>query len=204
MARLHFLSQRVLLTHPYRATSTETLAHFVRISIVGRTIVRPTQSRRAPTMAHKILTISLFDSETAADDAAAALGDSGLVKHEAIGVLALDDKGKLKVDKVGARSTKKGAGIGAVLWVLGPVGVGVGLVGGGLIGALHHKGLGLDDDDQARISTELQGGRAAVGVLTEADEAAAVSDYLTQRGGKSETHEAPDEALDHAAAQPIS
>jgi len=155
-------------------------------------------------MAHKILTISLLDSEKAADDAAAGLGDSGLAKHEAIGVLALDDKGNLKVDKVGARSTKKGVGIGAVLWVLGPVGVGVGVVGGGLIGALHHKGLGLDDDDQARISTELQGGHAAVGVLTDADEAAAVSAYLTQRGGQSETHEAPDEALDHAAAQAIS
>ena len=155
-------------------------------------------------MAHKILTISLFDSEAGADAAAAALEESSLAEHEAIGVLALDDKGKLKVDKVGARSTGKGVGIGAVLWVLGPVGVGVGVVGGGLIGALHHKGLGLDDNDQTRISTELQGGHAAVGVLTDADEAAAVADYLTQQGGKSETHQASDEALDHAATQPTS
>ena len=155
-------------------------------------------------MAHKILTISLFNSEAAADAAAASLGDSGLAKHEAIGVLALDDEGKLKVDKVGARSTGKGAGIGAVLWLLGPVGVGVGVVGGGLLGALHHKGLGLDDDDQARISAELEGGHAAVGVLTDADEAAAVSDHLTKQGGQSEAHDAPDEALDHAAAQSAS
>jgi uncharacterized membrane protein len=155
-------------------------------------------------MAHRMLTLSLFDSEIAADSAAASLKDSGLAKHEAIGVLALDPKGKLKEDKVGARSTKKGAGVGAVLWLLGPVGIGAGVVGGGLLGALHHKGLGLDDDDQARISKELEGGRAAVGVLTASDEAAAVSDYLAKLGGASETHEAPDEALDHAASQPTS
>ena len=153
-------------------------------------------------MDHKILTLALFDSENAADTAAASLGDSGLAKHDAIGVLALNDDGELKVDKVGARSTKKGAGVGAVLWLLGPVGVGVGVVGGGLLGALHHKGLGLDDDDQARISKQLEDGRAAVGVLTEPDEASAVSDYLTKQWGATEAHEAPDEALDHAASQP--
>jgi ethanolamine ammonia-lyase large subunit len=50
----------------------------------------------------------------------------------------------------------------------------------------------------------LEGGHAAVGVLTEADEAAAVSNYLAKLGGASETYEAPDEALEHAAAQPTS
>ena len=51
-------------------------------------------------MAHKILTLGVFDSESAADAAAASLKDSGLAKHDAIGVLALDDDGKIKVDKV--------------------------------------------------------------------------------------------------------
>lgn len=152
-------------------------------------------------MAKKILTLALFDTEPAADTAAAALKDSGVAKHDAIGVLALDDKGEVKVDKVGARSTGKGAGIGAVLWLLGPVGVGVGVVGGGLLGTLHHKGLGLDDDDKARISKELEDGHAAVGVLTEPDDASAVSDFLAGQGGATETHEASDEALDHAAEQ---
>ena len=62
----------------------------------------------------------------AADAAAASPKDSGLAKHEAIGVLAVDAKGKLKEDKVGARSTKKAAGVGAVLRLLGPVGIGAG------------------------------------------------------------------------------
>ena len=150
-------------------------------------------------MSHKILTLALFDSETAADAAAAALKDSGVAKHDEIGILALDDDGKIKMDKVGARSTAVGAGVGAVLWLLGPVGAGVGVVGGGLLGALHHKGLGLDDDDKARITKELEGGRAAVGVLTLPDDWAPVSDYLAGQGGKTETYEAPDEAMDHAA-----
>jgi uncharacterized membrane protein len=153
--------------------------------------------------AHKILTLALFDSEAAADTAADALKHSGLAKHDAIGVLALDDKGKVKMDKVGARSTGTGAGVGAVLWLLGPIGAGVGVVGGGLLGALHHKGLGLDDEDQARISKKLEGGHAAVGVLTPQDDWSAVSDFLAGQGGAPETYEAPDEAMDHAAKQAL-
>jgi uncharacterized membrane protein len=149
-------------------------------------------------MAHKSLTLAIFDSETAADSAADALKDSGLAKHDEVGILALDDDGKLKMDKVGARSTAAGAGVGALLWLLGPVGVGVGVVGGGLLGALHHKGLELDDEDQARISKELEGGHAAVGVLTRPEDWSAVSEYLAGQGGATETYGAPDEALDHA------
>ena len=40
----------------------------------------------------KRVVISLFDNEAAADSAAAALKDSGMAKHDAIGVLALDEK----------------------------------------------------------------------------------------------------------------
>ncbi len=41
--------------------------------------------------------------------------DSGLTSTDAIGVLAVDATGKLKKEKVCARSTGKGAGIGAAL-----------------------------------------------------------------------------------------
>lgn len=41
---------------------------------------------------------------SAADSAAASVKDIGLAKHEAIDVLALDDKGQLKVDKLRAWS----------------------------------------------------------------------------------------------------
>ncbi len=152
-------------------------------------------------MAHKKITLAFFESEAAADRAAGSLERSGLADHDAIGVLALNDKGHIKIDKVGARSTGAGVGIGAVLWLLGPVGMVAGLLGGAFFGALHHKGLGLDGDDKERITKELQSGRAAVGVLTEADAADAVAHHLKEIGGTTEVHEASDEALEHAATE---
>ena len=46
--------------------------------------------------------------------------DSGIAHGDAIGILALDSDGKLKQDKVGARSTGKGAAIGGVMFLFGP------------------------------------------------------------------------------------
>ena len=53
--------------------------------------------------------------------------------------LVLNEKGELKADKVGKRSWGKGAGIGAVVALCTPVGWAAGLIGGGLLGAFHHK-----------------------------------------------------------------
>jgi len=152
-------------------------------------------------MAPRTLIISVFASEDLADRATTKLKDNLLVDHDAVGVLALDPDGKLKIDKIGARSTGKGVGIGAVLWVLGPVGMTAGLAGGALIGALHRKGLGLDEADRDRIAKELAGGRAAVGVLTTPDKVEMLVAQLDAAGGSTETHGASDEALDHAAAE---
>ena len=79
----------------------------------------------------KQLVLAVLDNELAADDAAQSLKDTGAVDGDAVGILVLDAAGKLKVDKVGARSTGKGAGIGGVLLLLGPAAVGVGVLGGG-------------------------------------------------------------------------
>ena len=75
----------------------------------------------------KRVVISLFDNEAAADSAAAALKDSGIAKHDAIGVLVLDESGDLKTHKQGAHSLYKGAGIGFIPALLWPLGVGVGV-----------------------------------------------------------------------------
>ena len=154
----------------------------------------------------KRVVISIFDNEPAADNAVVALKDSGVAKHDAIGVLALDENGNVQTHKVGAHSFYKGAGIGFLLGLLGPVGVGLGMgVGmgattGGVLGLLHHKGLGLDESDRERISAELAKGKAAVGVLADFDEAPAVDAKLTELGGVSEVHAVSDEALEEAAA----
>ena len=156
-------------------------------------------------MAEKNLVLAIFENETAADNAATALRDSGVTSGDAMGILALDPDGQLKVDKVGARSTGKGAGVGAVLFLLGPAVVGVGVIGGAALGALHHKGLGLDEADQDRVTKELTNGKAAVGVLTPVVDAPVISARLAELGGTPEVHEVSDEALDHAAtADPTS
>jgi hypothetical protein len=142
--------------------------------------------------------LAIFNDEESADAAATSLKDSGVAKGDAIGVLVLDEKGELKADKAGKRSWGKGAGIGAVVALVTPVGLAAGLIGGGLLGGLHHKNLGLDEADRDRISSELEGGKAAVGVLAPVAEATAVADKLAELGGTSETHPVSDEAVEEA------
>ena len=151
-------------------------------------------------MANHTVVIAIFNDEESADAAATSLKDSGAAKGDAIGVLVLDEDGNLKAEKVGKRSWGKGAGIGAVVALVTPVGLAAGLIGGGLLGALHHKNLGLDEADRERISSELQGGKAAVGVLAPVSEATVVADKLTELGGTSETHPVSDEAVEEAQA----
>jgi hypothetical protein len=81
-----------------------------------------------------------------------------------------------------------------------PVGLAAGIIGGGILGAVHHKGLGLDKADRDRIAAELGDGKAAVGVLAPADEAVAVLAGLTALGGAAESHEVADEDLEEAHA----
>ena len=151
-------------------------------------------------MANHTVVIAIFNDEGSADAAATSLRDSGAAKGDAIGVLVLDEDGNLKAEKVGKRSWGKGAGIGAVVALCTPVGLAAGLIGGGLLGALHHKNLGLDEADRERISSELERGGAAVGVLAPVSEATVVADKLSELGGVSETHHVSDEAVEEAQA----
>jgi uncharacterized membrane protein len=149
-------------------------------------------------MSNKTVVLAIFKDEVAADVAGASLKDSGVAKKDAIGVLALNENGELKTDKIGKRSMGKAAGIGTALALVTPIGLGVGIIGGGLLGSLHHKNLGLDDADRDRIGRELQGGKAAVGVLAPVSEATAVAAKLADLGGTTEAHEVSDEVLDEA------
>lgn len=156
-------------------------------------------------MSDKQVVISVFENEGAADAAVDSLKSwdkvSKDVKLGAIGVLVLDEKGQVKTQKMGKRSTGKGAGIGVVLAIVAPpLGAGT-VVAGGLLGALHRKGLGLDEADRERLSAQLASGKAAVGVLARTDEADVIASKLKELGGDSEVHEATDEALEQAAAE---
>src|SRR5271170_2339596 len=149
-------------------------------------------------MSNKTVVLAIFNDEGSADAAAVALKDSGVAKGDAMGVLVLNEKGELKADKVGKRSWGKGAGIGTVVALCTPVGLTAGLIGGGLLGALHHKNLGLDEADRERIGRELEGGKAAVGVLAPVAEVGFVADKLTELGGTAETHPVSDQAVEEA------
>jgi hypothetical protein len=151
-------------------------------------------------MANRQLVLAVFPDELAADSAAVALKDSGIADGDAVGILALDADGKLKQDKVGAHSTGKGATIGGVIAVLGPALLGPAVLAGAAVGALHHKNLGLSDADKARLTVELNAGKAAVAVMAHYDTAPAISDRLTQLGGASEHHELSDDAVKAAGA----
>jgi uncharacterized membrane protein len=161
-----------------------------RLSLAGR----PERSREY-TLASKVV-LSFFKDEAAADAAVAELKawdkieDS--VKLTAIGVLTLDEKGEIKVSKLGSRSTLKGAGVGLALALVTPLALGV-VIAGAAFGALHHKGLGLKAEDRERIGANLTNGQAAVGVLAKTAQADLVAAKLAELGGVTETHEVSDE-----------
>jgi uncharacterized membrane protein len=152
-------------------------------------------------MAKKQFILAFYESEAAADEAVNQIKQwdkaTKEVKLGAIGVLVKDDKGKIKTHKLGQKKTGTFAVLGALAAVLtGGATVLGGAVVGGILGAFFHKGLGLSKDDLARIGNELDGGKAAIGVLVQPDEAAGVSAKLAELGGKPETHEVSEEALD--------
>jgi len=153
-------------------------------------------------LSDKQVIIALYPNEAAADSAVEGLKTwdkaNDQVKLTAIGVLALDEKGQVKTEKMGGRSWGKGAGIGLVLGLLTPVGMVVGAVGGGLIGALHHKGLGLSEQDRERIAGELKDGKAAVGVLAEPKDSEAIMQKMKEFGGEPEVHYVPEAAMQEA------
>lgn len=151
------------------------------------------------------LVLGFFESEAAADKAAAELKDFDRVvdgvKFDNIGVLVKDDKGKVKAKMDGPRRTGVGILLGALAAVLtGGLSLIAGVVLGGALGHFVHRSLGMSKDDLARISKELDGGRAAVGVLVNENEAKAVTAWMETVGGKPEAHAVSEEATNDAAA----
>jgi hypothetical protein len=151
----------------------------------------------------KQLVLALFADEAAADAAVEEIKSwdkaSNEVKLGAIGVLVKDEKGKIKTHKLGSRNTKSGAVIGVLLGIVsGGVTVLGGLIGGALAGSLFHKGLSISKEEQARLDTALNSGKAAVGLMVDADEAELVKAKLIELGGAPEVYEVSDAAVEEA------
>jgi uncharacterized membrane protein len=165
-------------------------------------------------MAEKQLVLAIFDDEASADSAVETVKNwestyrdqsNAIVRIDSIGVLVLDEHGKLKVHKSGGRSIGKGAGIGLLLAMVTPPGLIAGLVVGGALGAMHRKGLGLDAAAREQLGRHLEGGKAAVGVLAGTQHTKAITDILADLGGTPEVHDVSPETLAEAevvAAEP--
>ena len=164
-------------------------------------------------MSNQQLILAFFADATTADDAVATLKQwdraNDDIRFGAIGVLVKDEDGKIKAHKVGTRAGKKGAKTLAVVGALAGVlsggltligGIVGGAVMGGVLGAFFHQGLGLSKEDLARISGELDGGKAAVGLIVKTGEVAMISEALTSLGGRLETYAVTDEAVEQAVA----
>jgi uncharacterized membrane protein len=157
------------------------------------------------------LVLAFFPNERAADDTAAVFKEwvksNPWVDLEAIGVLVKDEHGNVKTHKLGPREGARGIGVGAVLGIIAAVptgglslveGAAVGGAGGGVVGSLFHRGLGLSGRDAARIAGRLEAGQAALGVLVPPQQAAAISGELARLGGAAEIHEVSEDAVQEA------
>jgi hypothetical protein len=151
------------------------------------------------------LVLAFFTNEDEADYAVNEVKGwdkaSKEVKLGAIGVLVKDDKGKIKTHKLGARKGKTGAILFGLAGLLsGGMTVLGGAVLGGILGSLFHKGLGLSEEDLARIDGDLSGGKAAVAILANPDEAELISAKLAELGGVPESHDVSDKVVEEAVA----
>lgn len=157
-------------------------------------------------MSKQQLVLVYFGNEGAADEAVKAVKEwdkaTKEIKLGAIGILVKDKTGKVKTQKVGMRNTGVGALLGVIAAVLsGGISLLGGIVGGSIIGALFHKGLGISKEQMARIDGYLNDGKAAVGVLVKSDEVEAVTTKLTELGGMAaESYEVSEEIVEEAVA----
>jgi uncharacterized membrane protein len=156
--------------------------------------------------------IASFDSQAQAEQAAKDLMGwdkaNEDVKLGAIGVLTKDDKGEIKTKNFSQRNTGKGAKVGLGLGVIAavfsggltliPTAIG-GAVAGGAAGSLMRKGLGMSDEELQKLSSELDGGRAALLVMCDEAEVQATSDYLKAAGGTPQSHAVDSAELENAA-----
>lgn len=145
----------------------------------------------------KKLVLVLFPTVHDAEAAADAIKRTRLVEGDAMGVIALDD-GELRVDRVGGRSWGAGGLIGAGAVILGPAYLGLGIIAGSLAGGLHHKRLGMTDDDRARLADALESGEAALGIKVLPEDLARVVLQLEKLGGTPESYEVAEEVFEAA------
>ncbi len=159
------------------------------------------------------LIIAYFPNKEEAEKSAKHLKvwdqDRGDVKLGGVGIVTVNDKGKLKTQKVGSRAGGTGAKWGTILGVTAGIlsggvtligGAVVGLAAGTVAGALFHKKIGMDDESKDRLMQHLQDGGAALAVMADDDEVESTKYELRSLGGAVENYLLPEETMDELEA----
>jgi len=159
------------------------------------------------------LIIAYFPSKETAEKAARHLKKwdkkRGDIKLGGVGIITLDDEGKLKTHKVGARAGGTGAKWGTILGISAGIlsggltligGAVVGLAAGSVAGALFRKKIGMDDEDKERLMQHLQDGGAALAAMADEDEVEATKYKLLGLNGSVESYIVPEETVDELEA----
>ena len=154
------------------------------------------------------LVVAYYYNAEAAREAAEDLkkwdADNDEVKLGAIGVITIDPtNGKVVVEEIGERNTKKGALWGTAIGAgLGILTAGIALIPGMIIGAaigagvgaLDHKSLGMTDEDVHDLAEHLKHGGAALGVMCDGFEVAATKAKMLAEGGRADAYDIEKEA----------
>jgi uncharacterized membrane protein len=159
--------------------------------------------------------IAVFDDATQAEQAAHDLigwdKANDDIRLGAIGLLTRKSgewgAAEVETRNFSSRNTGKGAKVGMGLGVLAaalsggltliPTAI-AGAIGGGAVGSLSHKGLGVSDEELQLLAKDLDGGRAALLVMCDEGEVSATTEYLRAAGGRPQSH--PINAADLQAA----
>jgi predicted flap endonuclease-1-like 5' DNA nuclease len=156
------------------------------------------------------LVVAYYVNDAAAEAAAEDLKRwdkaNDAVKLGAIGILTLNrNNGELEVKEIGQRDTKKGALWGAAIGTAAGIltagvalipGLILGTAGGGALGALNHKSLGMTDADRSTMADNLRNGGAALAVMADDFEVADTKAEMIRLGGVASTFKVPAETAD--------
>jgi uncharacterized membrane protein len=122
----------------------------------------------------------------------------------AMGILTMNEDGKVKTEKIGDRATGKGAKWGLLVGaVTGIFTGGLTLVGGALAGlavgsvtgALFHRGLGMTDQQKEQLESHLKDGGAALAVITPEEQVQPTVSVLSDRSKEVSVFRMDDETV---------
>jgi hypothetical protein len=153
----------------------------------------------------KQLVLGIFPNLDAAELAVQNLLSGGADYMEmhvgSIGILALDESGKLTEIKRGQRMGGRGATIGLALAAVTPIGLIAGLVGGAALGHFRQQAPKFSAEDRERLAARLQGGKAALGAIVQAAQVDLMAQAMEGHGGTVvESLEVSDQEVEAAEA----